>query len=107
MASSRVLPTDSNGNVSAIRQVAATFNQMPQVVARTIGHVLLWTVVGCSNEVEKVKATGFDTGAQQDAIAKAKGIAHDVMMFAGLIKYKLPGKVWETLAKAGQDMVAY
>nr|POF03795.1 nucleoporin nic96 [Quercus suber] len=107
ITNSRVLPTDTSGNISAIRQVASTFNSMPQVVARTIGHVLLWTVVGCSRSIRKVRETGFDTGAQQDAIAKAKNISRDVMVFAGLIKYKLPGKVWETLAKAGQDMGSY
>jgi nuclear pore complex protein Nup93 len=33
--------------------------------------------------------------------------AKDLMVFAGLIKYKLPPRVFETLAREGQDVGAY
>jgi nuclear pore complex protein Nup93 len=33
--------------------------------------------------------------------------AKDLMVFAGLIRYKLPPRVFETLAKAGQDVGVY
>ena len=33
--------------------------------------------------------------------------AKDLMVFAGLIRYKLPPRVFETLAREGQDVGAY
>ncbi|KAK5128410.1 hypothetical protein LTR85_003078 [Meristemomyces frigidus] len=104
---SRLLPTNADGNMSDIRAHAQAFNVMPTVVARTIGHVMLWTVVACSNLVDKMKAAEFETGAQHDTIRNCVQIAKDVMVFAGLIRYKLPGRVWETLARAGQELGAY
>ena len=45
--------------------------------------------------------------AKLDPEAADAKTAKDVMVFAGLIRYKLPGRVWETLARAGQDLGAY
>jgi len=80
---------------------------MPTVIARTVGHVMLWTVVACSNLAEKMKITEFETGAQHETIRSCVQIAKDVMVFAGLIRFRLPGRVWETLAAAGQELGAY
>jgi nuclear pore complex protein Nup93 len=33
--------------------------------------------------------------------------AKDLMVFAGLIRYKLPPRVFETLAREGQDLGTY
>lgn len=107
ISTSRLLPTTASGSISAIRAHAQAFNLMPAVVARTIGHVMLWTVVACSNLVDRLKAAEFETGAQQATISEAVHIARDVMVFAGLIRYKLPGRVWETLAQAGQEVGAF
>lgn len=80
---------------------------MDTVLARTIGHVMLWTVVACSNQADKLRKAEFETGVQREAIARCVQTAKDVVVFAGLIKYRLPGRVWETLAQAGQDLGAY
>lgn len=34
-------------------------------------------------------------------------MAKDLMVFAGMVKYKLPPKVYEALARAGADIGAY
>ncbi len=80
---------------------------MPTSVGRTIGHVMVWTVIACSNEAEKIRSQEFETGARKEIVSKCVQKAKDVMVFAGLIRYKLPGRVWETLARAGQDLGAY
>ena len=80
---------------------------MPAVVARTIGHVMLWTVVACSNLADQLRAAEFETEAQFQTIGECGQISKDVMVFAGLIRYKLPGRVWETLARAGQEGGAF
>lgn len=104
---SRVLPTEVGGNMSAIRNTAQAFNQLPAVVARTVGYVLLWTVLACSNNIERLKGMEFETGAQIDAIQRCVSTSKDVMVFAGLIRFKLPGRVWEALARVGGEMGAY
>lgn len=90
-----------------IRSRANAFNEMPTVVARTIGQVMVWTVVACTNHTVSLKRADFHTPAQQDLIKRYIDIAKDVMLFAGLIRYKLPGRVWETLARASQELGAY
>ena len=104
---SRLLPAEAAGNISAIRQTAQAFNQLPPVVARTVGYVMLWTVIACSNNVEKLRSAEFETGAQQDTIQRCVQTSKDVMLFAGLIRFKLPGRVWEALARIGGDLGAY
>ena len=107
VTNSRLLPTEAVGNISAIRHTAQAFNQLPAVVARTVGYVMLWTVVACSRNVERLKAAEFETGAQQETIQRCVQTNKDVMVFAGLIRFKLPGRVWETLARVGGDFGAY
>ena len=107
VAGSRLLPTEAEGNISAIRHSAQAFNQLPPVVARTIGYVMLWTVIACSNNVEKLRGAEFETGAQQETIQRCIQTNKDVMVFGGLIRFKLPGRVWETLASVGGDLGAH
>jgi nuclear pore complex protein Nup93 len=107
VTNSRLLPTEAGGNLSAIRNTANAFNQLPAVVARTVGYVMLWTVVACSNNVEKLRTAEFETGAQQETIQRCVQTSRDVMVFAGLIRFKLPGRVWEALARVGGDLGAY
>ena len=107
VTASRLLPTEAAGNISAIRNSAQAFNQLPPVVARTVGYVMLWTVIACSNNVQKLKGAEFETGAQQDTIERCVQTSKDVMVFAGLIRFKLPGRVWETLAQVGGDLGSY
>ncbi|KAK3705494.1 nuclear pore complex subunit [Vermiconidia calcicola] len=107
VTNSRLLPTEAKGNISAIRHTAQAFNQLPAVVARTVGYVMLWTVIACSNNVERLRRVEFDNGTQQETIQNCVQVSKDVMVFAGLIRFKLPGRVWEALAKVGGDLGAY
>ncbi|KAL1589105.1 hypothetical protein WHR41_01954 [Cladosporium halotolerans] len=100
----KVLPTETSGNMTAIRAKAQAFNGMQPVVARTIGHIMIWAVIALANEHARLKGAEFDTPAQQNVIVQCKSAAKDIMVFAGLIRYKLPGRVWETLAQAGQEL---
>ncbi|KAF2718806.1 NIC-domain-containing protein [Polychaeton citri CBS 116435] len=104
---SQILPTDERGNVSAIRTKVRDFEAMPSVLARAIGHVMLWAVVGCSNQVAVLKSEAFETGERRQAIANCVGVARDVMVFAGMIRFKLPASVMEMIARAGQELGVY
>jgi nuclear pore complex protein Nup93 len=107
ITASNLIPTNASGILSDIRSRAQSFNEMDAVLARTISHVMLWTVVACNNNVDKLRRAEFETGHQKIAIERTVQTAKDVVVFAGLIRYRLPGRVWETLAQAGQDLGAY
>lgn len=104
---SRLLPTSAAGSMSQIRARAQAFNEMPQVVARTIGNAMLWTVLASANLAEKLRGAEFETGAGRETIETCVQNAKDTMVFAGLIRFKLPGRVWETLATVGRNVGAY
>ncbi|QIW96103.1 hypothetical protein AMS68_001621 [Peltaster fructicola] len=102
-----VLPAGARGNNVEIRSKANAFNELPPVVARTIGHVMIWALVACMNRVSELRHNEFDSPHKQQAIKDFMDTAKDVMLFAGLIRYKLPGRVWEVLARAGQELGVY
>lgn len=107
ITSSRLLPTAASGDLPTIRTSATAFNSLPTVVARTVGYAMLWTVLACSRNVEKLKHADFDTPAQRQVVDRSVQTAKDTMVFAGLIRYKLPGRVWEGLARVGGEVGAY
>ncbi|KAK0936229.1 nuclear pore complex subunit [Friedmanniomyces endolithicus] len=107
VTTSNLLPAAAAGNLSAIRARAQAFDQMPAVLARTVGHVMLWTVVACRSQAEKLRRAEFETGFQREAIERCGQTARDVVVFAGLVRYRLPGRVWEMLALAGQEGGGY
>lgn len=104
---SDVLPSDVNGNISAIRSKAQAFELMPTCVQRIVGQVMVWTVVAAANQVDHLKNAGWETGMSEQVVERCMGCARDVMVFAGLIRFKLPGRVWEMLADAGRDLGVY
>ena len=98
---------EANGNMSAIRAAATTFNGLPSIVSRTAGYVLLWTILACARNIERLRSAEFETGTQQATIQACLQASKDVMVFAGLIRFKLPGRVWESLAQIGGEMGAF
>lgn len=68
---------------------------------------MLWTVLACARNVDALRAAAFDTPAQRLVVERTVQTARDVMVFAGLIRYKLPGRVWEGLARVGGEVGAY
>ncbi|KAF2457741.1 Nup93/Nic96-domain-containing protein [Lineolata rhizophorae] len=102
-----LLPLAANGNVDAIRHAAATFGQLPAPVARNVGHLLMWTITACGRQRELLRSSQFED-ANRNAIAQQLlQTSMDLMVYAGLVKYKLPPRVFEELARAGQEAGAY
>jgi nuclear pore complex protein Nup93 len=50
---------------------------------------------------------GFEDAMRKVLADQLLQKAKDLMVFAGLIRYKLPPRVFETLAREGQDVGAY
>ncbi|KAK5169380.1 nuclear pore complex subunit [Saxophila tyrrhenica] len=106
ITTSRLLPTTTSGSLPAIRSSANAFHDLPAVVARTVGHAMLWTVVACSNNVDRLRQADYELGNSREAIVRCVQVARDVMVFAGLIRFKLPGRVWDAVVRVGGDLGA-
>ncbi|KAF2025276.1 nuclear pore protein-like protein [Setomelanomma holmii] len=102
-----VLPLEAHGNLSAIRAMANSFSQYPPEIARNIGNVLLWCIGCCSRHREHLLAGVYEDPMKKQLADQLLQKAKDLMVFAGLIRYKLPPRVFETLAREGQDVGAY
>lgn len=103
----RILPLSAHGNVSDIRSSANSFSSYPAEIARNIGSVLLWCIGCCSRHREHLLSGQFEDPMRKRLADELLQKAKDLMVFAGLIRYKLPPRVFETLAREGQDVGAY
>jgi nuclear pore complex protein Nup93 len=103
----RILPLSANGNLSDIRASANSFGSYPPEIARNIGNVLLWCIGCCSRHREHLLSGSFDDPMRKRLADQLLQKAKDMMVFAGLIRYKLPPRVFETLAREGQDVGAF
>lgn len=96
IATLELLPLRAKGNVSVIRSAAQAFNSLPQVIARNIGNLLIWTITCLGKQREAIRNSAFQ--AQRPVADELLVMAKDLMVFAGLIRYKLPADVFEVLA---------
>ncbi|KAF2872221.1 Nup93/Nic96-domain-containing protein [Massariosphaeria phaeospora] len=103
----RILPLTANGNLSEIRSSANTFSSYPPEIARNIGNVLLWCIGCCSRHREHLLSGQYEDPTRRGLADQLLQKAKDLMVFAGLIRYKLPPRVFETLAKEGQEVGAF
>lgn len=103
----RILPLSAKGNLTEIRNSANAFSTYPAEIARNIGNVLLWCIGCCSRHREHLLSGQFEDPMRKVIADELLQKAKDLMVFAGLIRYKLPPRVFETLAREGQDVGAY
>lgn len=101
-----LLPMHAEGRVSTIRERANVFNTLPTLVSRNVGNLLIWVITCAGNQREVLRASEFEPNRQQLA-DHCLQVAKDIMVFAGLIRYKLQPRVFEMLARAGGDVGAY
>jgi len=103
-----VLPLSARGSIPVIRSLATKFGSLNQLLARCIGVSVVWAVGAISGEREKIAKHGRwevgydgDVDGMKDQLGE---MAKDLMVFAGLVKYKLPARVYEKLTQAGGDV---
>ncbi|KAL1311313.1 hypothetical protein AAFC00_001491 [Neodothiora populina] len=103
-----LLPIASRGNISLIRAHASAFNTLPPVVARNIGNLLVWTITACGNQRDVLRNSSYEVQQGNSGVmAEILQVAKDMMVFAGLVRYKLAPRVFEVLARVGGDVGAY
>ena len=93
-----------------IRACANNFNELDPVLSRNIGPLLLWTITSIGQQREVLLSRQYgagDGGMNKEISDELLGSARDLMVFAGLVKYRIGDKVWEKLCSAGGDVGIY
>ncbi|KAJ9606744.1 nuclear pore complex subunit [Cladophialophora chaetospira] len=103
-----LLPLQARGSIPMIRASATAFGGLPQIVARCAGVSVVWAVRAIGGERDRISREGrWEAGFGGDANEvkdQLSSMAKDLMVFAGLVKYKLPGRVYDMLTRAGADV---
>jgi nuclear pore complex protein Nup93 len=99
-----IVPVSAQGDINAIRSAANNFANVPPVVARNIGDLMMWTIICIGGERNRIKASGWEDQTRKKAHEDLLQAARDLMVFAGLIRFRLPPRVFEVLASAGQEV---
>ncbi|KIX91930.1 uncharacterized protein Z520_12366 [Fonsecaea multimorphosa CBS 102226] len=103
-----LLPLRANGSIPTIRAAATAFSALPQILARCAGVSVVWAVRAIGGERDNIIRSGrWEAGYGGDADEmkdQLSNMAKDLMVFAGLVKYKLPGRVYDMLTRAGAEV---
>lgn len=102
-----ILPLRARGSVSFIRSAAQAFSSFPPIIARNVGHVIMWSITCIGHERARLSSGVYENETRQGLADELLVMAKDLMIFSGMVKYKLPPRVYETLARAGADIGAY
>lgn len=97
----------ARGSVPNIRSAAQAFPSYPPVISRNIGHLIMWSITCIGHERERLSSGAYENEIRQGLSEELLVMAKDLMVFSGMIKYKLPPRVYETLARAGGEIGAY
>ncbi|KAJ5778561.1 hypothetical protein N7520_001807 [Penicillium odoratum] len=102
-----ILPLQARGSMQFIRSTAQSFSSLPEIISRNIGHVIMWCIACIGHERHRQTSGPYETDMHQGFAERLLGMAKDLMVFSGMVKYKLPPKVYEALARAGADIGAF
>lgn len=72
-----------------------------------MGHVIIWSITCIGRERERLRNGAYENEMRQGLAEELLAMAKDLMIFSGMVKYKLPPRVYETLARAGANIGAY
>ncbi|KAK0732639.1 Nup93/Nic96-domain-containing protein [Apiosordaria backusii] len=100
-----ILPLSAHGDQGVIRQYSAHFAGLPPTVAINVPNLLMWTVVCCTKQREKLMFGGFagnETTARQ-MIDELKQMSVDLTAYTSQLRYRLPSHLHEALARASAD----
>ncbi|KAJ5108771.1 Nucleoporin interacting component Nup93/Nic96 [Penicillium angulare] len=102
-----ILPLQAQGSMQHIRSSAQAFSSLPEIISRNVGHVIMWCIACIDHERRRQTSGPYETDMHQGFAERLLGMAKDLMIFSGMVKYKLPPKVYEALARAGANIGAF
>ncbi|KAJ9141980.1 Nuclear pore protein [Pleurostoma richardsiae] len=100
-----ILPLNAKGDPSIIRGYASRFSSLPQPVAINVPNLLMWTIICCTKQRERL-LTGQFTGNQSTARLLAdelKQMSVDLTTYTSQLRYRFPPHLHEALARASAD----
>ena len=104
-----LLPLQARGKIPAIRSSSSKFDRLPSPITRLIGPLLIWTITCISRQRESLarKQFGGDGSTSKELSEELLSAARDLMVFSGLVKYRLSERVWEAVCSVAGDTGAY
>lgn len=102
-----ILPLRARGSVPYTRSAAQAFSSFPPIISRNVGHVIMWSITCIGHERERLSSGAYENEIRQGLADELLVMAKDLMIFSGMVKYKLPPRVYDTLARAGGEIGAY
>ena len=100
-----ILPLTARGDPSVIRSYAARFSSLSQPVAINVPSLLMWTIVCCTKQRERLVGGQF-SGNQSTArqmVDELKQMSVDLTAYTSQLRYRLPPHLHEALARASAD----
>lgn len=67
----------------------------------------MWSMACIGQERERLNSGMYESEIKQGLAEELLVMAKDLMIFSGMVKYKLPPRVYEMLARAGADIGAH
>lgn len=105
MALVDLLPLRADGSMSAIRACAQQANNASEQIAHVLGPLLQWCI-GCIKMTrDEIKMSGWEE-VREGQLRHLAATAKDVMVFAGLVRYRVGAGVMEGVVRSGQDFEA-
>ena len=96
----QILPLEATKNMEVIRNAAQALNQLAPEVSRNIGEILFWGISAAAKQREVLQGSAFDVRSGGQAAGGLGQVVNDLMVFAGLVRFKLSDGVFEMLAGA-------
>ena len=90
-----MIPVESDADVGSIRRRAQNFGTLHDTVARNVGILLKMTVECCNRLTTELRDSMYADASRNQKINELRTRAKNVMIYAGMIQYKLPAHVYE------------
>lgn len=108
ISSLNLLPLHASGSIPTIRAMATSFNALSPPVSRNVGPLLLWTITCIGKQREMLQnGTQYENQTRKAMSEEMMVAAKDLMVFAGLVKYRLGERVWAAITGAGGEVGVY
>ncbi|CAN8103789.1 unnamed protein product [Discula destructiva] len=100
-----ILPLAAKGDPTAIRVYAAKFNALPQSVSANVGNLLMWTVICCTQQRERLVTGQYagNEGTSRELQTQLKQMCIDLTAYTSHLRYRFPSSLLEALARASAD----
>ena len=102
-----LLPLHAHGSIPDIRAHVNAFNSLPQTISRNIGPLLMWAITCIGQQREVLMSSGFEDATRRGMSEELLQGATDLMVFVGLVRYRLGERVWDAVTRCGGDVGVY